>query len=130
MKPTQSPTRLAAFKYAFQGIAYLIRSQTNAKIHLSITIVVIVCGFYFNLEKSEWLWLNFAISIVWISETINTAIEELTNLVSPDFHILAKRAKDLGAAATLLAAIFAAITGMMIFFPKILSYTLLCVSKI
>ena len=119
MKSLKSPSRIASFRYAFQGLFYLIRSQPNAKIHAGMTILVLIAGFLLKIERTDWLWINFAISIVWISETFNTAIEETIDLVSPEYHPLAGKAKDLGAAATLLAAIFAVITGILVFLPRL-----------
>jgi diacylglycerol kinase len=88
-------------------------------IHLFATIAVLILGWYFKLSAGEWLAIVLSISLVWISEAFNTAIEFLTNLVSPDYNPLAGKTKDVAAAAVLIAAIFAVIVGCIVFGPKL-----------
>ncbi|MEY4134914.1 MAG: hypothetical protein RL386_1264 [Bacteroidota bacterium] len=109
--------RLRSFVYAFRGIALLLLTQPNARIHLLATAVVVWAGLYFRISTTEWALLVTAMAIVWIAEALNTALEFLTDLVSPGHHVLAGRAKDVAAAAVLLAAIAAAIIGAIIFMP-------------
>lgn len=97
----------------------MVISENNARIHLLASIVVISTGIYVELSAQEWLWIALAIALVWILEAINTAIEALVDLASPDFHPLAGKAKDIAAAAVLIASIFAVIVGIIIFFPKL-----------
>lgn len=97
----------------------MVISENNARIHLLASIVVILTGIYVELSAQEWLWIALAIALVWILEAINTAIEALVDLASPDFHPLAGKAKDIAAAAVLIASIFAVIVGIIIFFPKL-----------
>jgi diacylglycerol kinase len=111
--------RMASFGFAFKGLATLIRTQPNARIHVLATVIVVIAGCYFPLQPSEWLWLIGAMAGVWITEAINTALEFLTDLVSPDYHPLAGHAKDVAAAAVLLAAITAVLIGLIIFVPHI-----------
>ena len=111
--------RLKSFKYAFEGIADLIISEPNAKIHLLAAIVAVSMGFYFKITIYEWCFVVFAIAFVLSAEAFNTAIEYLTNLVSPEFHPLAKKTKDVAAGAVLLAALGSAIIGLIIFLPKL-----------
>lgn len=113
--------RLDSFRFAFKGLRWLFLSQPNAKIHLAVAAMVMSSGWYFSLSKTEWCLVVFAIFSVLTAEAFNTALEDLTDLVSPDFHPLAGRAKDVAAAAVLLAAIGAATVGCIIFVPKILS---------
>ncbi len=112
--------RLLSFKYAFNGIAYVIKTQANMQIHFFLTIIVIIAGFYFKISTVEWLFLLLTIALVLVSETINTAIEEIVNFISPEYNKKAGIIKDLSAAFVLLAAIFAVIVGILIFLPKIL----------
>ncbi|MEA5428066.1 diacylglycerol kinase family protein [Arcicella lustrica] len=105
--------------FAIKGIRSMVISENNARIHLLASIVVISTGIYVELSAQEWLWIALAIALVWILEAINTAIEALVDLVSPDFHPLAGKAKDIAAAAVLIASIFAVIVGIIIFFPKL-----------
>jgi len=114
--------RLESFKYAFAGICDLFKTEPNAIIHLVAAILVIALGFFFSISKTEWCLIIFAIAIVFSAEAFNTAIEHLTNKVSPDYNELAGKTKDAAAAAVLLAAIGAAIVGFIIFLPKIMVF--------
>lgn len=111
--------RFNSFRYAFKGIADLLKSQPNARIHLVATIGVLTAGAFLELSLNEWCLIILSIAFVFSAEAANTAIEYLTDLVSPDYHPLAGKAKDVAAAAVLLAAIGAAIVGFIIFLPKI-----------
>lgn len=112
--------RVNSFRYAIAGIANLISSQANAKIHLLAAVVAIAAGFYFEIDRTEWCLVVLAITSVFAAEGFNTALEHLTDLVSPAHHPLAGKAKDVAAGAVLFAAIGAAVVGILIFFPKIL----------
>lgn len=114
-------SRINSFRYAFAGITELFRSQPNAKIHIVAAVLVIGFGFYFNISTTEWCLIIFSIFGVLAAEAFNTSIEYLTDLVSPDFHPLAGKTKDVAAAAVLLTAIGAAIIGGIIFLPKLIT---------
>ncbi len=116
--------RIASFGYAFEGIFEVIKSQPNFKIHIFAALLSIGAGFYFKISTLEWCSIVGLIALVFGAETFNTAIEHLTNLVSPDYHILAKKTKDAAAGAVLFIAIGAAIIGLLIFLPKILTLPL------
>lgn len=120
MKSSNFNKRINSFKYAFRGLFDLFRTETNAQIHLCLTLLVLLSGLYFNLSSLEWILLIFAIILVLSAEAFNTAIEALTDLVSPDHHPLAGKTKDIAAAAVLITAIGAAIIGLLIFLPKVL----------
>lgn len=109
--------RIFAFKVAFQGIHLFIKEGAHAKIHLIATLVVMLMGWYLEITKTEWILSLFCIALVLSLEAINSAIEYLVDLASPDFHPLAKKSKDIAAAAVLIAAIFALIIGLLIFLP-------------
>lgn len=96
----------------------MLRTQPNAVIHLFATLMVTGCGWFFNIQQWEWAAVILCIAIVWIAEALNTAIEFVVNLVSPDYHPLAGKAKDVAAASVLIAALFAVIVGLIIFLPK------------
>lgn len=113
--------RIASFGYAFEGIFEVIKSQTNFKIHFLVAFLAIAAGLYFAISTTEWCLIIGSIAAVLSAETFNTAIEHLTNLVSPDYHILAKKTKDAAAGAVLFMAIGAAIIGLFIFLPKVLA---------
>jgi diacylglycerol kinase (ATP) len=111
--------RLKSFSYAFDGIAFMLRTQHNAWIHLGVTILVCAAGVLLSLSSVEWRWLVVAIVMVWIAETTNTAFEHLCDLVSPEFHPSVQKAKDIAAGAVLIAAIGAMVIGLSIFGPRL-----------
>ena len=113
--------RLDSFRYAIAGIVWLLRSQANTKIHLAAAAIVVAGGWFFGLSAMEWCLVVFAIATVFAAEAFNTALEELTDLASPQYHPLAGRAKDLAAGAVLLTAIGAATVGLIVFLPKVLN---------
>jgi diacylglycerol kinase (ATP) len=121
-KPTSIKQRINSFKYAFNGITDLLKSQMNARIHLFFTILVIAGGFFFDIPKIEWLICLLAIATVFAAEAFNTALEYLTDLMSPEYHPLAGKAKDAAAAAVLILAIFAAIIGFMVFWQPLVDW--------
>ena len=104
---------------AFDGIIDLIKSENNAKIHLISTIVVIIVGFKLQFLAIEWLWISLAIAGVWVAELINTAIEKLTDLISPEQNPIAKKIKDYAAGAVLVMAIWAIFVFCLISFPHL-----------
>ena len=112
--------RLHSFSFAFKGIFYFLKTQHNALIHAVATVLVIAAGFVFGVSRTEWALLVLSMGIVWTAELFNTALELLTDLVSPGFHQQAGRIKDMAAGAVLTAAIAAAVIGMLVFVPKIL----------
>lgn len=109
--------RIQSFGYAFTGIATLISTQANARIHLLATVVVVSAGLWLGLERGDWAALLLAMGMVWMAEALNTAVEFLTDLVSPDPHPLAGKAKDVAAAGVLLAAMFAVGVAAVVFWP-------------
>lgn len=121
MKPGAYFTaRLRSFGYAFKGIFHLLRSQPNAQIHLLATAVVVAMGFWCAVTGTEWCILLLTMALVWSAEAVNTALEHLTDLASPDYHPLAGKAKDVAAGAVLIVAIFAVVIAGIIFVPYFL----------
>jgi len=110
---------LRSFGYAFSGIAYLLRSQRNARIHAAITLVVVGLGIWLRLTGPQWAVLVLAMGLVWTAETVNTALENLVDLASPQVDPAAKSIKDLAAAAVLMAALAAAAVGVMVLGPAL-----------
>jgi diacylglycerol kinase len=104
---------------AFNGIIDLIRSENNAKIHLISTIVVIIVGLKWQFLAIEWLWISLAIAGVWVAELINTALEKLTDLISPETNPIAKKIKDYAAGAVLVMAIWAIFVFCLISLPHL-----------
>lgn len=112
--------RLAcSFVWAFRGVGVLVRTQANARIHLAATLVVVAAGFICGISRGEWCAVVAAIGLVWTAEGLNTAIEAVVDLVSPEHHSLAGRAKDVAAGAVLCAALTAAVIGLLVFVPRL-----------
>ena len=114
--------RIKSFYYAFKGIGFLIFTQPNARIHLLATIGVVVAGIFFDISGVDWLIVSSAITLVWVTEALNTAIEVIIDLVSPDFHQLAGKAKDLAAGAVLIAAGFSVFCGFFVFYEPVIEF--------
>ena len=112
--------RLRSFVFAFNGLKYTIRSQYNFRIHLGVGVIVVICGLVARLSSAEWCILVLTMGLVISMEAMNTAIEKLVDLVSPDYQEHAGIVKDLAAGAVLIAAIMAVIIGLILFLPKIL----------
>ncbi len=112
-------TRIASFRFAFQGIATLIRTQFHARVHLTATIMVSIAGIVFNVSRMEWALLILATGMAWTAEAMNTAVEFAVDLASPDRNDIAGHAKDVAAAAVLLSAITATGIAVCVFVPYI-----------
>jgi diacylglycerol kinase (ATP) len=119
-RPFSIQARLKSFVYAFEGVMFFIRFEAQALIHLIAIVAVIGAGYWFNISLTEWIAVIFAIGIVVSAEMLNTAIEKLTDMVSPQINEQAKIVKDLAAGAVLIASLTAFIIGLIIFLPKIL----------
>ncbi len=112
---------LMSFYYAGHGILSAFKSEFNMKIHVLMTVLVIISGFLFDVSLIEWVALIICIMVVISAEVFNTSIETAINLLSPDKNELAGRAKDLAAGAVLVTAIGAGIVGIIIFLPKFIA---------
>ena len=111
---------IRSFCYAFSGVAYATKTQLNFRIHLGITTVALILGLVLQISVSEWEWVAVSITIVLVTEIFNTMIETLVDLVSPGYNEKAGRIKDMSAGAVVIAALFAVITAIIIFLPKLL----------
>ena len=112
--------RLASFRFAFAGLATLLREQHNTRIHLAATLIVLALGFVWEVSRADWMALLIAIALVWMAEAFNTAVEYLSDAAVPDQHPLIGKAKDVAAAGVLLAAAAAALIGVLVFLPYLL----------
>ncbi|MCX7359030.1 MAG: diacylglycerol kinase family protein [Alphaproteobacteria bacterium] len=113
--------RLKSFTFAFEGFAFMLRTQHNAWVHLVATIVVIAAGFALQVNADAWRWLIAALALVWVAEAMNTAFEHLCDVVSPQFHESVKRSKDIAAAAVLVCVIAASLLGAITLTPYLLA---------
>lgn len=111
--------RLRSFRYAFNGVWLLITKEHNAWIHCFAAVCVVVAGVLLGLSRMEWVAVVLTIGAVLAAEAVNSAIEALADLVSPEYNAAIKRTKDLAAGAVLLMAIAAAIVGAILFIPKL-----------
>ncbi|MDQ2794227.1 MAG: diacylglycerol kinase family protein [Bacteroidota bacterium] len=111
--------RVASFGHAGRGVWTALRSEVHMRYHAVATVLVLGLGFYCGLGRLEWALVALAIAGVWTAELLNTALEALTDLASPDFHPLAGKAKDIAAGAVLLAAAGAAAVGALVFGPHL-----------
>lgn len=118
-KPFSLQARVRSFVYALNGMATLIRDEHNARIHLLSAAVAVLLGFLLHISASEWCAVVILIGAVLALEAANSAIEAICDLVSPEYHPLVKKAKDIAAAAVLFMAISAAVVGIIIFLPKL-----------
>lgn len=112
---------VVSFQYAFAGIRYLLWTQRNAKIHTAIGLVAVGLGFALGIDHYEWLALLLTIALVIAAEGVNTALESVVDLASPEYHPLAKIAKDVGAGTVLITAIASVLVGLLLFLPRLLA---------
>jgi len=113
--------RLKSFTYAFAGLKVLFKEEHNAWIHLFATACAVVAGIVLKISPLEWVAVVFAIGMVFSFEIVNTAVENVSDFICPEYDERIKRIKDLAAAAVLVSAIAAAIIGLIVFIPKILA---------
>lgn len=119
-EPFSIRKRLKSFVYAGTGIRKLVCQEHNAWIHCCAIAVTTAAGFYFGISRMEWIAVVLCFALVLAAEGMNTAIERLVNLVSPDYHPIAGDVKDIAAGAVLICAIGAFITGLLVFLPYLL----------
>ncbi|MGI9950806.1 diacylglycerol kinase family protein [Moorellaceae bacterium AZ2] len=108
------------FRAAFTGLLFALRTQSNMAIHLSAAAAALGLAYYLQVRDWEWVALILTITLVLAAEIFNTALEAAVNLYSPQYHPLARVAKDVAAGAVLVAALGAVIVGLLIFLPKLL----------
>ena len=114
------------FRDAFTGLGYVVRTQRNARIHLSITLLVFAIAAWLRITAQDWAILVLTAALVWTSELINTALEAVVDLASPQEQPLARAAKDLAAGAVLIAALAAIVVGVLLLGPALLRKLMPC----
>ena len=115
-----SSVLLRSFGYAFEGVAYILRTQRNARIEITLAIAAVLLAAWLGITAVEWAVLVLTIVIVLGLEWINTALELAVSLASPERHPSAKAAKDVAAACVLLAAVASVVIGLLLFLPRLL----------
>ncbi|MDN3588705.1 diacylglycerol kinase family protein [Pedobacter aquatilis] len=111
--------RIKSFGYAFNGLKLFFYTEHNARIHLLAAILALAISFWLKISSLEWVAIIGIIILVFIAEIFNSSIEKLADVVSPEINPKIKIVKDLAAGAVLIAAIFAVIVGLIIFYPKL-----------
>jgi len=114
--------RLRSVKFAVRGVVIMLKTQHNAWLHATATVLVLAGGLVVGLSVSEWCWIALAITSVWTAEALNTAFEFLTDVASPDFHPIAEKAKDVAAGAVLLAACGSVAIGVLVLGPHVVAW--------
>jgi diacylglycerol kinase len=110
---------LLGFRYAGEGISYVLRTQRNARIHLAISIIVVLAGIILRVTNIEWAILALTIGVVFSAEMVNTVAEMAVDMLTQRRHPMAKAAKDVGAGAVLVGAIAGVAVGIAIFGPRL-----------
>jgi undecaprenol kinase len=111
---------LNSFRYSFAGLKHAYKNEQSLLVHFIISITVIIMGFIFKINEIEWILVFLMIALVMAAELLNTAIENIVDLVTSEFHPLAKVAKDTASAAVLIYSLIALITGLIVFVPHLL----------
>lgn len=117
--PNMRRFRFVTFRYAFEGVIHVLKTQPNARVHAAITIAVVALGLWLGLSRIEWAILVATMAVVWVAEFVNTAVEAAVDLVTDERRPLAKIAKDVAAGGVLIAAILAVIVGVLILGPPL-----------
>jgi diacylglycerol kinase len=111
--------RIRSFIPAFNGLKILIKEEHNSRIHLLAAILVLIASILFRISAIEWIVVIFAIGLVFVSEIINSAIENITDFISSEKNDIIKKIKDLSAAGVLISSFTSLIIGLIVFIPKV-----------
>ncbi|WP_062046314.1 diacylglycerol kinase family protein [Bacillus sp. JCM 19034] len=111
---------LKSFYYATQGLIYVLKNEQNMNIHLVIAILALIAAYLLSIPFIQLLILLLIIAGMFALEIMNTAIERTVDLVTKEYHPMAKRAKDIAAAAVFIYSLFAVIIGLLMFIPPML----------
>lgn len=110
--------RLKSVGYAFKGALKLISTEHSVMVQFSLAIIMIIAGFYFDIDRYEWMMQILAFGLVLGIESLNTAVEKIADFVHPEFHDKIGFIKDIAAGAVLFAALAAIAIGLLIYVPK------------
>lgn len=115
----RSSSILRSFVFAWEGITHAFATQRNFKIHAAISVVVLIAGLVLRISLEQWAIIAVTVALVFQAELFNTALEAVVDHVSPEFHALAKVAKDCAAGAVFITALISVIVGALIFLPRL-----------
>jgi diacylglycerol kinase len=113
-------SRFESFKFAFSGLSSLIKNEHNARIHLIAALIAVIVGIILKISLTEWCILTIVIGLVFITELLNTSLENLADIVDPEWNAAIRKAKNYAAAAVLISAIVSVVVGALIFIPRLL----------
>lgn len=119
--PIVSANRWVSFRYALAGWLYMLRYQKNTRIQAVATLIIFLVALWLEISLTKWAVLILAVTMVWMAEFINAAIEAAVNLSSPEIHPMAKVGKDVAAAAVLLGAVSSVLIGLLILGPPLIA---------
>lgn len=120
LKDNQSTRFIHAFQYAVAGVIYAFKTERNFKIHSFAAILALLFAYFFSVTRIEWMLLILVIGMTMTLELINTALENVVNLITVEWHPLAKAAKDVAAGAVLVSSLMSVIIGLIIFIPRLI----------
>ena len=115
--PFSLSDRLRSFRYAAQGFIFIVRYEHNARIHLFISGLVLIMGFLLHIKRMEWVLVLLCMGFVLTAEMINTVLEKLSDIISPQYNEKIRVIKDISAAVVLVSSAIALISGLFIFLP-------------
>lgn len=107
---------------SINGVRLSYKDEQSLWIHLIMSVIVIICGFVFRINRYEWVLSIILMGMILCAELLNTAIEACVDLTTDRIHPLAKRAKDVGSATTFMMSVLAIIGEMIIFVPRIIDF--------
>ncbi len=113
-------SRFGSFRFAFKGLLALLKDEHNSRIHLLSALAVIAAGIVLKISMPEWCLIIIVIGLVFMAELLNTALEEMSDIIDPEWNEKIRKVKDYAAAAVLISAIVSVVVGGLIFIPKIL----------
>ena len=113
---------LRSFRYAWHGIYLVVRYENNTRVHLLASVAAVALGMLLGLSSLEWALVLMQIGLVWAAETFNTALEKLVDLVSPEYHPLAGKVKDIAAGAVLIVSLTSVAVGGIIFGSRLYAW--------
>ena len=113
---------LRSFRYAWHGIYLVIRYENNTRVHLLASVAAVAAGVVLGLNSLEWALILMQIGLVWAAETFNTALEKLVDLVSPEYHPLAGKVKDIAAGAVLIVSLMSVAVGGIVFGSRVYAW--------
>lgn len=118
--PGKNSRYIDSFRFAFKGVQTVFQEERNMRTHVITGVLVLLVALFLPMTRSDWLWILLSSFLVIVMEIWNTAVENLVDLVTDEFHPLAKKVKDMAAAAVLISTGFAVVTGCIILLPKLI----------